>query len=89
MTEAEYLNLVAEKAGAPTVTVRNVLMSMKNLHIELLPNGDTIPIPGLGRMNMVSRAARMGHNPSTGAAVSIPSKNAVKIRPAKALQDAV
>ena len=89
MTESEYMTLLAEKAGVPVVTARNVLMAAKNLNVELLPTGEIIPIPGLGRMNMVSRAARLRTNPRTGEKAMSPAKNAVKIKPAKVLQDSV
>ena len=46
-------------------------------------------IPGLGKLVLVQRKARMGRNPATGETISIPAKKVVKFRVAKAAKDAI
>ena len=46
-------------------------------------------VPGLGKLVLVDRAARVGRNPKTGEAIEIPAKKAVKFRVSKACKDAV
>ncbi|MFZ4398367.1 MAG: HU family DNA-binding protein, partial [Kiritimatiellia bacterium] len=46
-------------------------------------------IPGLGKLIKVQRKARMGRNPATGEAISIPAKTVAKFRLAKAAKEAV
>jgi DNA-binding protein HU-beta len=46
-------------------------------------------LPGLGKLVMVKRKARMGRNPKTGEAIKIPAKTVLKFRIAKACKDAV
>jgi DNA-binding protein HU-beta len=46
-------------------------------------------IPGLGKLVVVNRKARMGRNPATGQTMQIPAKRVLKFRIAKAAQDAV
>jgi DNA-binding protein HU-beta len=46
-------------------------------------------IPGIGKLVMVERAARMGRNPATGEQIQIPAKTVVKFRVAKAAKDAI
>jgi DNA-binding protein HU-beta len=46
-------------------------------------------IPGLGKLVLVNRKARLGRNPATGAAIQIPAKRVVKFRIAKAAKDAI
>ena len=46
-------------------------------------------LPGIGKLVLVSRKARMGRNPATGAAIKIPAKTVVKMRIAKAAKDAI
>jgi len=46
-------------------------------------------LPGIGKLAMVKRKARMGRNPTTGAAIEIPAKTVVKMRVAKACKDAI
>jgi DNA-binding protein HU-beta len=50
-------------------------------------NGFTLP--GLGKLVLVNRKARMGRNPQTGEAIKIPAKKVVKFRIAKAAKDAI
>ena len=46
-------------------------------------------IPGLGKLVLLNRKARMGRNPATGEAIKIPAKRVVKFRVAKAAKDAI
>jgi DNA-binding protein HU-beta len=46
-------------------------------------------LPGVGKLVLVQRKARMGRNPATGAAIKIPAKKVVKFRVAKAAKDAI
>ena len=50
---------------------------------------NTFTLPGLGKLVLVNRKARMGRNPATGEAIKIPAKTVVKARIAKQLKDAV
>jgi len=46
-------------------------------------------IPGIGKLVLVKRKARMGRNPATGATIKIPAKTVVKMRIAKAAKEAI
>jgi DNA-binding protein HU-beta len=46
-------------------------------------------MPGIGKLVLVNRKARMGRNPQTGEALKIPAKRVVKFRVAKAAKDAI
>jgi DNA-binding protein HU-beta len=50
-------------------------------------NGFTMP--GLGKLVLQQRKARMGRNPATGEAIKIPAKKVVKFRVAKAAKDSI
>jgi len=50
---------------------------------------NTFTLPGLGKLVLVNRKARMGRNPQTGEPIKIPAKRVVKFRVAKACKDAV
>ena len=45
--------------------------------------------PGVGKLVIVNRKARMGRNPQTGEAIKIAAKRVLKFRIAKAMKDAV
>lgn len=50
---------------------------------------NTFTFPGLGKLVLVNRKARMGRNPATGEAIKIAAKRVVKFRVAKAAKDAI
>lgn len=50
---------------------------------------NSFTIPGIGKLVLVQRNARMGRNPKTGETIQIPAKTVVKFRVAKACKEAV
>ncbi len=50
---------------------------------------NTFTLPGLGKLVLVNRKARIGRNPATGEQINIPAKRVVKFRVAKAAKDAI
>jgi len=50
---------------------------------------NTFTIPGLGKLVLVNRKARVGRNPATGETIQIKAKRVVKFRVAKAAKDAI
>jgi DNA-binding protein HU-beta len=50
---------------------------------------NTFTLPGIGKLVLVKRKARLGRNPATGEQIKIPAKRVVKFRVAKAAKDAI
>jgi DNA-binding protein HU-beta len=50
---------------------------------------NSFTVPGLGKLVLVNRKARLGRNPATGEQIQIPAKRVVKFRVAKAAKDAI
>ena len=46
-------------------------------------------VPGLGKLVLSNRKARMGRNPATGEPIQIKAKRVVRFRVAKAAKDAI
>ena len=65
----------------------DVLDTLTELAYKNAKNSFTLP--GLGKLVLVNRKARMGRNPATGATIKIPAKKVVKFRVAKAAKDAI
>ena len=55
---------------------------------ELKRSGEFV-LPGMVKLVVQKRKARMGRNPATGEAIKIPAKTVVKAQIAKQLKDAV
>jgi len=66
---------------------RKILDSIAELAYKNAKN--TFTLPGLGKLVLVNRKARIGRNPATGEQINIPAKRVVKFRVAKAAKDAI
>ena len=87
MTKAQIVSALATKTGLTKKDVAGLLEAQAALAYKEAKNGFTVP--GLGKLVVVKRKARMGRNPATGEAIKIPAKKALKFRIAKAAKDAV
>ncbi|MDD8027503.1 MAG: HU family DNA-binding protein [Acidobacteriota bacterium] len=87
MTKSQIVTGVAEAAGITKKQAVAAVEGLVALAYKNAKNGFTVP--GLGKLVLVNRKARMGRNPATGAAIKIPAKRVVKFRVAKACKDAI
>jgi DNA-binding protein HU-beta len=78
---------LAEKHSITKKQAVEIMDSIVELAYKNAKNSFTLP--GLGKLVLVNRKARMGRNPATGAAIKIPAKKVVKFRIAKAAKDAI
>jgi DNA-binding protein HU-beta len=56
---------------------------------HLVKPGAEMSLPGIGKLKAVTKAARTGRNPATGAQIVIPAHTAVRLVTGKALKDAI
>ncbi|MGH2450782.1 MAG: HU family DNA-binding protein [Candidatus Limnocylindria bacterium] len=87
MSKSETLNQIAAKTGLTRKQVASVFDSQAALAYKEAKNGFTIP--GVGKLVIQDRKARMGRNPATGEAIQIPAKRVLKFRIAKQAKDTV
>jgi DNA-binding protein HU-beta len=87
MTKSAIASTLAEKVDITKKQASLFLEELANLAYKEAKNGFTIP--GLGKLVLVNRKARMGRNPATGEAIKIPAKKVVKFRVAKACKDSI
>lgn len=86
LSKAETFNRIADKTGLKRTEVREVFDEMASLAYKEAKNGFTIP--GIGKLVIVDRKARLGRNPATGQQIQIPAKRVLKFRIAKQAKDA-
>jgi len=87
LSKAQIAGLLADKNGLTkkqAVEILDHLASLAYKHAK-----DTFTLPGIGKLVLKNRAARMGRNPKTGEAIKIAAKRVVKFRVAKAAKDAI
>ena len=87
MTKSAILAALADKCDLPRKQIAYVVEAMVQMAYKEAKRGFTIP--GLGKLVLVHRKARMGRNPATGEAIKIPAKKVLRFRVAKAAKDAV
>ena len=87
MTKTQTVAALAEKTGLTKAQVNEFLEELASLAYVEAKNGFTLP--GIGKLVLVNRKARMGRNPATGEAIQIPAKTVVKFRVAKVCKESV
>ena len=87
LTKSQIIGAVAETAGLTKKQAAATIEALVNLAYKNAKNSFTLP--GLGKLVLVNRKARIGRNPATGATIKIAAKRVVKFRVAKAAKDAI
>lgn len=87
MSKAALIAHFAEKYGLKKKDVASMFEDLAELAYKEARNAFTIP--GIGKLVLVDRKARLGRNPKTGETIQIPAKTVVKFRVAKACKEAV
>lgn len=87
LTKSQIAAAVADQAEIPKKKAAEILEIVANLAYKHAKNSFTLP--GLGKLVLVNRKARIGRNPATGAEIKIPAKKVVKFRVAKAAKEAI
>ena len=87
LTKSQIVAELAEKAGLSKKQAAEFLDLVAGLAYKHAKN--TFTLPGIGKLVLKNRKARMGRNPATGQAIKIPAKKVVKFRVAKAAKDAI
>ncbi|MGB7293942.1 MAG: HU family DNA-binding protein [Thermodesulfobacteriota bacterium] len=87
MTKSQLASELAQQTGITKKSADDVLNELATIAYREAENSFTIP--GIGKLVVINRKARMGRNPATGETIHIPAKRALKFRIAKSCSDAV
>jgi DNA-binding protein HU-beta len=87
LSKSQTAAALADKVGIPKKQAVLALDTLAEMAYKNAKNSFTFP--GVGKLVLVNRKARMGRNPKTGEAIKIPAKKVVKFRVAKAAKDAI
>jgi DNA-binding protein HU-beta len=83
---------VAHMSGKLELTKKQVAAFMDELQalaVKEAKKSGAFVIPGIGKVVLSNRKARMGRNPQTGEPIKIAAKRVVRIRAVKVLKDAI
>jgi len=90
LSKSKIVSHIAEKLATPKKAAALFFEELFKLAVkEAKGSAGKFVIPGIGRIVKAHRKARMGRNPQTGEAIKIKAKTVVRLRPAKALKDAI
>jgi DNA-binding protein HU-beta len=89
LTKAQIVSYFAKKFDLSKKAAASVIDEMATLAVAETKKAGAFTFPGIGKLVLVKRKARVGRNPATGESINIPAKTVVKMRVAKACKEAI
>jgi DNA-binding protein HU-beta len=89
MGKSELFSHFAERFEMKRTQAREFFDALSELAEKELKRSGEFVLPGVVKLVVQKRKARMGRNPATGEAIKIPAKTVVKARIMKQLKDTV
>ena len=89
MSKSQVVSHFAGKFELSKKASATILDELVALAVSESKKAGSFTLPGIGKLVLVKRKARMGRNPATGATIKIPAKTVVKMRLAKAAKEAI
>ncbi|MDT8428085.1 MAG: HU family DNA-binding protein [Pseudomonadales bacterium] len=89
MKKPELAAAVAAQTGMTRNTAGETISIVLDQITDALARGEQVTLPGFGSFRPVSRAARTGVNPQTGATLHIAASKSASFRAGKALKEAI
>ncbi|MFN3551318.1 MAG: HU family DNA-binding protein [Endomicrobiia bacterium] len=81
MKRKSLVEKIASLTQQKPLIVQKILREFVKVVAELLKNGETISISGLGQFKAKITKPKIGRNPKTGQEVPIPQRKKVSFRP--------
>jgi DNA-binding protein HU-beta len=90
MTKAQIVTHIAATFEFTSKKMASAILDeLAALAVSETKKTGSFTLPGIGKLVLAKRKARMGRNPATGEAIKIPAKTVVRMRVAKAAKDAI
>ncbi len=89
MTKSQIVSHFAEKFDLTRKTASGIIEEVAALALSKTKKTRSFTVPGIGKLVLVKRKARIGRNPQTGKAIKIPAKTVVRMRVAKAVKESI
>lgn len=89
LSKPEFVTLLAERCEVSKREAGEMYDDVFGTLADVIASGEEVAIPGLGRVKITDRAARIAHNPKTKDKIEVPAKKAPKFQFAKNIKEAV
>ena len=80
-TKTIVASQIAENFAITKKLANEIVADIYSIIANAVAAGEDVKIDNVGTIKQVTRAARTGHNPSTGAKLEIPAKKTLKFKP--------
>lgn len=87
MKKSDLIKQLAAASGVSASAVERVLDNLVTITAKAIKAGDEVPLHGLGKIVPVKRKERVGRNPRTGEAATIPASLSAKLSVTKVGKD--
>lgn len=87
MNKRDFIDLVSAKTGLTKKDSEQTMDAIFEVLRDTLSQGDRLLVNGFGVFQTQERKARVGRNPRTREAVSIPAATVAVFKPSQALKD--
>ena len=81
MNKSELIKAVAAKVALPQAKVAEILDAAVDAAVEAVKKGEGVQLIGVASIAIKQQAARKAKNPRTGAAIEVPARKVVRIKP--------
>ena len=78
MNQGQFIKEIATTLDLPNKSAKELVEDVMEIIAVALLNGEDVTLPRIGKLKVVTRSARTGRNPSTGASLQIPSHKVIK-----------
>ena len=89
INKPEFVALLSERCEVTKKDAEEMYDDVFGLLSKVVSEGNEVAIPGLGRIKIADRPARVANNPRTGEKVEVPAKKTPKFQFAKNIKEAV
>jgi DNA-binding protein HU-beta len=89
MTKSQMVSHFAGKFEISKKSSAAILDEVAALAVSEAKKAGSFTLPGIGKLVLAKRKARIGRNPATCATIKIPAKTVLKMRIAKAAKEGI
>jgi len=89
MNKTDLIEIIAQAADIPKAPASRALDGMIEAITNSLLKGEAVAITGFGTLDVKQRKSRVGRNPKTGEAITIPAAKVLKFKVSKNLKEEI
>lgn len=89
LTKSRIVEGVRTATGLPRTESSDLVEALVDVLKDALEQGESIKISGFGSFLVRTKTARLGRNPQTGEAITLPRRRVLTFKPSRLLRDAM